>query len=214
MRLPFTETQFLDIFGAYNSALWPAVVVLWIATLGLSVALVRGRAGSVVVSAFAALHWAWTGVAYHAIYFTRINPAAWIFAALFVAQSLAFVWFGVLRRRLRFSWGRTPRHAIAGLFVGYSILYPVLVLLSGHEAPRAPIFAVPCPTALFTAGLLFAAVPPIPRPLLVVPILWSLVGGSAALVLEMTPDLMLFLAAACLLIAAALPRRLTGTTGT
>jgi hypothetical protein len=57
---------------------------------------------------------------------------------------------------------------------------------------------VPCPTTLFTAGCLLAAVPPVPRWLLVIPALWSLVGGSAALLLGITPDLMLFAAGAAL----------------
>jgi hypothetical protein len=48
-------------------------------------------------------------VAYHAVFFTRINPAAWFFAALFVGEALAFLWFGVLKRRLAFDVAWTPR---------------------------------------------------------------------------------------------------------
>lgn len=32
MQLPFTSEQFFDLFVAYNEALWPAVVALWIAS--------------------------------------------------------------------------------------------------------------------------------------------------------------------------------------
>ncbi len=32
MNLPFSHDAFLDVFGAYNTALWPAVVALWLAT--------------------------------------------------------------------------------------------------------------------------------------------------------------------------------------
>ena len=35
MQLPFTGAQFLDIFGAFNTALWPVLGALWIATLVL-----------------------------------------------------------------------------------------------------------------------------------------------------------------------------------
>ena len=28
MPLPFTHDQFLDVFGAYNRALWPAVILI------------------------------------------------------------------------------------------------------------------------------------------------------------------------------------------
>ncbi len=197
MRLPFTEEQFLEVFAAYNSTLWPIEVGLWIATAWLVIDLVRGRARPVTVSILA-VHWGWSGAVYHALYFSRINPAAWIFAALFVVQAAAFVWFGNARGRLTFEWRRTPRHALAGLFLLYSLVYPVVVGLTGHALPRAPAFAVPCPTTLFTAGLLLTAVAP-PRALFAIPIAWSLVGGSAALLLNMPPDLMLFAAAACLI---------------
>ena len=42
-------------------------------------------------------HWAWSALAYHAAFFTRINPAAWLFAALFLVQATAFFWSGVVR---------------------------------------------------------------------------------------------------------------------
>ena len=37
MELPFTRTAFFDVFGAYNSALWPAAVALWILTAAVVV---------------------------------------------------------------------------------------------------------------------------------------------------------------------------------
>ena len=33
MQLPFTTEQFFDLLAAYNEALWPALLVLWIASL-------------------------------------------------------------------------------------------------------------------------------------------------------------------------------------
>ena len=36
MQLPFTEAQFLEVFGAYNVALWPVVVGLWLVTLAFT----------------------------------------------------------------------------------------------------------------------------------------------------------------------------------
>lgn len=198
MRLPFTGTQFLDLFAAFNSAAWPVVVLLWAATLVAVVQLMRGRASSRGLALLAAVHWGWSGAVYHAGFFTRINPAAWLFAVVFLIQAVGFLVLGVFTRRLTFDWGRTPRHALAGLFFVYALAYPALVVAAGHHLPAAPAFAVPCPTTLFTAGLLLAAKPPWPRALLVAPIAWSLVGGSAALVLGMTPDVMLFAAAACL----------------
>ncbi len=46
----------------------------------------------------------------------------------------------------------------------------------------------PCPVTLFTFGLLLLTTRTVPRRLLVIPFLWSLVGGSAAMLLGMPQD--------------------------
>jgi uncharacterized protein DUF6064 len=198
MQLPFTEDQFFDVFGSYNRAVWPVVVGLWLATLAYSVALLRGRTQSAALSALAAVHWAWSGVVYHAMFFATINAAAWLFGAMFAIEAAAFVWLGVVRDRLTFEWRRDARHGIALFFIAYSLAYPLLVALSGHQPPRAPLCAVPCPTTLFTTGLLLAG-RSVHHGILIVPTLWALIGASAALTLGVFPDVMLLAAAICLI---------------
>ena len=202
MQLPFTETQFLDNFGAFNSVLWPALAVLWVASLVLTTQLMSGRPRSAALGILLIAHWLWSAGAYHAFFFSRINPAAWLFAALFTAQALAMLWYAS-RGGLTFVWRRSWRHAGAAVFIVYALAYPALVQLTGHQSPRAPLFGVPCPTALLTAGLLLATEPPAPRGLLIIPVAWSLLAGTAAVFLGVTPDLML-LAAATALVADAL----------
>ena len=76
MQLPFTREQFFDLFAAYNAALWPALVALWIASVVLSLLLLSSRRPSDRwISALLAVHWIWSAVAYHGAFFTRINPA-------------------------------------------------------------------------------------------------------------------------------------------
>jgi uncharacterized protein DUF6064 len=203
--LPFTDQQFLDVFGAYNAVAWPVAVALWLVTLACVVRLVRGQARPVTLSALAAIHWAWSGLVYHGLFFTVINPAAWVFAAMFLLEAFAFVWFGIVRRTLLFAWGRTVRHAAAGALFVYALGYPFLVLASGHDLPRAPLFAVPCPTTLFTAALLLTAVRPAPVLAFVIPVIWAAIAGTAAIALGVTPDLMLFVAAVCLVVFVSLP---------
>ena len=99
-EMPFTPAEFLDLFGAYNRTLWPAVAVLWVVTMALTVQLARGRADARVIVSLAAAQWAWSGGMYHALFFTRINPAAWLFAAVFLAQAALLIWYGVARGRL------------------------------------------------------------------------------------------------------------------
>jgi hypothetical protein len=75
-------------------------------------------------------------------------------------------------------------------------VYPVLGWLASHGWPRGPAFGVaPCPTVIFTMGLLSLAEGRVPLHLLVIPVLWALLGGSAAWLLNVPEDLALPLAA-------------------
>jgi hypothetical protein len=76
------------------------------------------------------------------------------------------------------------------------VLYPLLGIASGHAYPRAPTFGVtPCPTAIFTFGVLLLAQGAVPARLLVLPTLWAAVGVSAAVQLGVREDLGLAAAA-------------------
>lgn len=206
MTLPFSEEQFFDVFGRYNTLVWPVVVLFWIGTLWFAVQLVRARSMSVGLSLLLSLHWAWSGLVYHASFFTAVNPGAWLFAALFAVESAMFVWFAVTRR-IEFEWGQTTRHKIAAVLIVYSLAYPLLVLASGHDYPRAPLFAVPCPTTLLTCGVLLTAVPRVPISASVVPVAWTLIAGSAAILFDVAPDAMLFIAGAAVTVTAIAQRR-------
>lgn len=207
MGLPFTAEQFFDLFGAYNRLWWPVVAGLWLATCWVVVQFARGRAPHAAMSGLLAAHWAWSGAVYHAAFFARINPAAWLFAALFLIQAAAFVWFGLVRRELHFGSEPGLRRFVTVAFAVAALAYPVLAVASGHAWPRVPLFAVPCPTTLFTTAMLIGLVAPASRWLFLIPTLWSLVGGTAALALGVTPDLMLFAGAACLVVTVILARR-------
>lgn len=76
---------------------------------------------------------------------------------------------------------------------GYAMVaYPLLGLALGHVYPRAPMFGVgPCPTTIFTFGVFLLAARPVPRALLAVPLLWSLLAVSAAFLLGVWQDLLL-----------------------
>jgi hypothetical protein len=71
--------------------------------------------------------------------------------------------------------------ALGGLFVVYAlVVYPLLGAALGHRFPAAPTFGLPCPTTLFTVGLLAFLRRPFPASVLVIPALWTVVGTSAA----------------------------------
>jgi hypothetical protein len=200
MQLPFTREQFYDLFVAYNETLWPAVLALWIASAGIvALCLSRRHPHDRWVSALLVGHWAWSAVAYHVAFFTRINPAAWLFAALFFGQAVLLFRVGVVQRRVSFApWGNAWAPLAWGLIV-YSLAYPAINALDHRSLLRIPTFGVPCPTTIFTAGVLMMATPPC-RELAVVPVIWAVIGGSAAFLLGVFADVALPIAGIALAI--------------
>jgi len=195
--VPFTEAAFLDVFGAYNSALWPVVAASWLVTALMAGQWWRRRSGGREWLVMLAAQWAWSGIVYHWLFFRAINPAATWFAALFTLQAATFAWLA-LKAPVRFGIDRSWRGMLGGSLVAYAIAYPFIGLALGLDCPRAPLFAVPCPTTILTAGLLLTA-NGLPRLIGVGPALWAVVGSSAALALGIEADTALIACAVLLL---------------
>ncbi|MBI4183554.1 MAG: hypothetical protein HY521_06125 [Proteobacteria bacterium] len=192
MALPFTADEFFSVFAAYNTATWPAPVAAYaLGVLAVGLALHPFPPGGRAVSAILGLFWLWMGLVYHVGFFARINPAAYAFGGAFVAEGVLFLVVGTVRGRLAFrSRGDGYRFVGLALIAYAGVLYPLLGALAGHAYPRAPLFGVaPCPTTIFTFGTLLLAEGGVPRALLLVPTLWSLIGGSAAILLAVPEDL-------------------------
>lgn len=197
MDLPFSREQFFEVFAAYNTAVWPAQALLLALSLALLALVLRApaRAGRPVAFGLALL-WAWLGIAYHLAFFRAINPAATLFALLSLAGAVVFAWRGGLRGGLRFEPAPWRRRLPGLAVVAYALVaYPVLGLLAGHRYPAAPTFGLPCPTTLYTLGLLFMAAPGSSRWLRVAPLAWALIGTSAAFALGVPQDLALLVVA-------------------
>ena len=190
MQLPFSVEQFYDVFRAYNTALWPAQVFLLVLALAaVSLVPVRQPWSGMAISAILALLWVWLGLAYHIAFFAAINPAAYGFAALSLTGGLVFCWQGVVRRRLEFRWSPGARAYVGlSLIVFATIVYPAWSVYAGHSYPAMPTFGLPCPTTIFTIGLMSFMVAPYPRSPLVVPVMWCFVGGQAVFLLGVPPD--------------------------
>jgi hypothetical protein len=207
MRLPFTHEAFLDVFGRYNTSLWPLVAALWVATAVIVLHWLRtGRLDGRLAFGLLAVHWGWSAIAYHWFFFRSINPAAAVLAAFFVLQAGLFTRVAISACNAVIA-DFSLRGVMGGALVLYGLSYPFISLASGLKYPRLPLFAVPCPTALITAGVLVAS-SGVPRFVSTVPILWSVVGASAAFVLGIRADLALVAAGAVLALDSVSPSAL------
>jgi hypothetical protein len=206
MNLPFSEKEFLDVFGAYNRALWPVVIALWAMTAAVVAQWLRTRRlAARRVWSLLAVHWAWSGVVYHWLFFRRINPAALLFGALFVAQAMLFISLAATAKgEVRAE--TSPRSLLGAALAAYGLVYPFVGLALGLRYPRVPLFAVPCPTTLVTAGLLVASVR-VPRVVSVIPMVWAAIGAFAAFALGIRADFALPVAGASLVFPLFFSRR-------
>ena len=196
MAAPFTAEQFFAVFARYNQSVWPMQVILNLLALGTIALLFRPRSwGGRVISAVLSFFWAWMAIAYHFVFFTAINPAAWLFGAVFLAGALWFAWIGVIKGGLFFGWRGGLRGWAGGALMAYPLVfYPALGHYLGHRYPAVPTFGLPCPTTIFTLGALLFASAPVPRSVFVVPLLWTAVGSMAAFQFGIFQDLGLLVA--------------------
>jgi hypothetical protein len=196
MTLPFSPDAFFAVFAQYNQSVWPIQVLLnALALLCLAMLFRANEMTSRITSLLLALLWAWMGLVYHLVFFSRINPAAWVFGAVFLVGSAVFLWFGVVKYRLRFRALRGVHGALSWVLIVFALaIYPVIGYSLGHRYPAAPTFGLPCPTTIFTIGLLLFAEFPVPRVVFAVPVLWAAVGSLAAVCLDVYEDLALVVA--------------------
>lgn len=195
--LPFTAEVFFSVFEQYNRAIWPAQVIAYGLGLIALVATFRPAPGSDrLIGAVLATGWVWMGVVYHFGHFATINFIAPLFGVLFVIQGLLFAWTVTLRGKVAFRFGAgVLGWAGLGLAIFAMLIYPIIGWFAGHGWPRTPMFGVaPCPTTIYTMGMLLLTAGRTPLHLVVIPVLWSLIGGSAAWLLGVWEDIALPLA--------------------
>jgi hypothetical protein len=194
--MPFTSEEFLNLFEEYNLSLWPLQMLLYsLGIFAIIFIMLRKRTEGVVVNVVLAILWFWMGAVYHLLYFSTINSLAFLFAILFIAQSVVFIWTGVLGDQLVYRWKLDARGITGLLFVIFSFLiYPFLSAFFGHSYPQTPTFGLPCPTTIFTFGILLFSAKKVPWYTFIIPLLWSFIGFSAALNLDMKEDYSLLVA--------------------
>ncbi|HEX2962497.1 MAG TPA: DUF6064 family protein [Ignavibacteriales bacterium] len=190
MQLPFTKEAFLNVFAEYNTSVFPLqIVFVLLAFVLIYLAYRNYKYSNLLISLSLAFYWIWIGVIYHILFFSAINKAAYFFGVLFILQGLLFIYAGAIRKELNYSTERCMEAYFGWAFIAYAlIIYPILGMLSGHSYPKAPTFGLPCPTTIFTFGMFLFVKNRFPYYLLIIPVLWSILGFSAAVQLSVTED--------------------------
>jgi hypothetical protein len=172
---------FRSFLAEFNRGVFPTHILWYGLGVGASfLVLARpGKWADVAAKGVLALLWAWLGLVYMIVYYTRINSAGYVWGALFLLQAVFFA-VEIFWPKIQFSPTARPRlghlaAAVAGwAFVGY----PITALIFGHGWPELALFGCATPVALYTCGMLLFTFDRRPRwRFLFIPFLWSVVGG-------------------------------------
>ena len=196
MQIPFTIKEFLEVFKNYNQSVFPIQIIFYLLVFyGLYLLFKNHKHKNIFLNSLIAFLWLWIGIVYQLIFFTTINKAAYAFGILFIIQGFMFAYFGAYKNLVSFKFSNSVSVITGIIFIVYAlIIYPVLGYLLGHQYPYSPTFGLPCPTVIFTFGLLLFTDDKIPVYLLIIPLLWSLIGFSAAVNLSVYEDFGLLIA--------------------
>lgn len=188
--MPFSAEDFLRVFASYNTAVFPLQILFYLLAICCLILVIKpyNQAGR-LISAILAFLWLWTGLVYHIIFFSAINKAAYGFGAVFIVQSLLFFYYGVFKNDFEFVWKKGVIGILAWGIILYSLLiYPLLGFIFGHGYPRQPTFGLPCPTTIFTFGILIFTLDRLRWWQYVIPLLWAALGFTAAIKLGIAED--------------------------
>lgn len=180
----FTMQEFLTLIAESNATYWPVALVAYVLGSGAVVLVARkARFASAAAAGVLTLFWLWSGLVFNGLLFSSLWRGAVAVAAVFVVQAALLAYTGVVGRQLRFGVAADARAVVGGLAILDGMVgYPLVAALTGRDLAASLLLGLaPCPTVAFTLGWLLWSRPPLPKVVLVIPVLIALgMGGMAA----------------------------------
>lgn len=142
-----------------------------------------------IINVILSFFWLWMGIVYHLRYFAQVNKAAYLFGGFFILQGLLFFYQGVLKNKWSYKFRFDKFGWVGALLITFALLiYPFLGYTFGHIYPASPTFGLPCPTTIFTFGILMWVDKRTSLSILIIPFIWSIISFFAALQLGIRED--------------------------
>jgi hypothetical protein len=176
MNSSLTTDQILSTFEAYNLEIWPMqAVAYFLGFAALFFAVKRTQGSSRTISAILSFLWVWTGLVFCMFYFGPVSTAGYAMGILMIIQGVV-LFADAMQPKMTFRCEANLYSVIGILFIAYAMIgYPFVGHLLGHNYPRTlPFGLVPCPTTVFTFGLLMLADVKVPKRLIAIPILFAI----------------------------------------
>jgi hypothetical protein len=190
----FPIELFVRVFEKYNLDIWPMQVVAYIiGIVSLFFVIKRTEYSNRINAAILSFLWLWIGIVFFLLYFAPVFSLHYVFGGLFIIQGILFL-ANVFKPRVSFGCKRDVYSLVGILFIAYAMIgYPVVGYLLGH-GHSAPFGVTPCPTTVFTFGLLLLIDKKVPKLFLVIPLLWALIGGLPPVFVGVFEDIGLIVA--------------------
>lgn len=180
--LSFSIEEFLLVLESYNLAIWPFQIFAYILVISALFFSVKPMSYSAkIVLAILSFFWLFAGIVFCFLFWAPSHIFGYIFGICCVLQGLMFL-YSISRSDITVGSRDITYILIGILFVLYAIIgYQIFGYYLGHVYPK--YFAVgllPCPTTIFTFGILLIINEKIPIKYLVIPLMVSLGGILAA----------------------------------
>jgi hypothetical protein len=172
-------------FKEYYITIWPVLIVIHILAIITFKHLFKKTSNSdKVISAVLVFLWLWDGIVHQGI-LAAYPPQHFIpMVTLFVIQGLLMLYHGVIKSNLTFDYVKGSWKSRLGVFyMVYALIgYLIIGTLLGHPFTKGGVFfANICAFDCFTCGLLMMSDKKTPKYLIIIPLLWSQVGGLLAM---------------------------------
>ncbi|CAG0944856.1 hypothetical protein ANRL1_01983 [Anaerolineae bacterium] len=139
-------------------------------------AIKRTRHSDRLIAAILAFFWLWIGLRFW-LPFSVSTPTFYAIAALFIIQGSLFL-VEAVKPSMAYRIG-TDVYSLTGVvLILYAMVgFPIGAYLVGHIYPQMGMVGMfPCPTVLFTCGLLLCANSKVQKYMLIIPLLWGFAG--------------------------------------
>lgn len=188
----FTLERFLNYASIYNLDLYPAqYLMLGLGLIAILTVFFRTERSSRFISAILAFFYGWIGIQFYMIYFKEFMPIPFVFGILFIIQALIFILEGTISNRISFQFKADLYGLTGALLLFYALFgYQALEYLLGRGYPEILSFGMfPCPTVIFSLGLLLWTEKKFPPYILIFPIINALSGFIPAFMIGIIEDI-------------------------
>ncbi len=176
---PITFEQFLKLITGYNQAVWPMQIVAYILGItALFFAIKETKYSSRIISAILSFFWLWVGIVFSLMFVSKIWKLNIVTGIMFIIQAILFLILGVFKPNIPFRFRPDVYGVIGIIFIAYAIIgYPIIEYLIGRSYSQFLYIGIfPCPTIVFTFGLLLWMAKKLPKYILIIPFIISIEG--------------------------------------